>query len=428
MDRPMKAVRELSRKVAEISDATAESAEVLETARRRALQDVGGSRRSRGNGFRSWQVRLAFAVATAAAAAIVLWSGWLAQPSALEYTVDGSRGAIGAWIAAPSEPVSVRFSDGTKIELAAEARARVTRADEDGASVLLERGSLRANVVHQSDATRWSLHVGPFEIVVTGTELAVVWDPTLETLLVTMVEGRVVVTGPLLEGGRSLSAGERLKIDVRMQQITISAGPSAESSPPAVSSDVGSIKPAPSAPSAAPQELRAPAEEPSRKPESTPHPEATNAAAPGWRELAASGKPKEALEAAEREGFGGVLASASPADLLTLADAARYAGDFPKAKASLLAARQRGAKGRSAFLLGKLCADHLGSPGEAVAWLSTYLAEEPGGSLAEQALGRLIELKQRSGDTAGARASAETYLARYPNGAFAPLAKAALGN
>jgi hypothetical protein len=83
----------------------------------------------------------------------------------------------------------------------------------------------------------------------------------------------------------------------------------------------------------------------------------------------------------------------------------------------------RGARGRSAFLLGKLAADHLGASGEAITWFQTYLAEEPSGGLAEQALGRVVELRHRSGDTAGAKKAAETYLARYPSGAYAALAK-----
>ncbi|XYI02301.1 hypothetical protein ACMHYB_22065 [Sorangium sp. So ce1128] len=76
-------------------------------------------------------------------------------------------------------------------------------------------------------------------------------------------------------------------------------------------------------------------------------------------------------------------------------------------------------------MLGKLAADHLGAPGDALTWFQTYLDEEPGGGLAEQALGRLIELRQRRGDAAGARAAAALYLRRYPGGAYASLAQAA---
>jgi hypothetical protein len=144
--------------------------------------------------------------------------------------------------------------------------------------------------------------------------------------------------------------------------------------------------------------------------------------APPWRALASAGKHREAIEAVERTGFATEVARASAADLLVLADAARFAARPALAREALLSLRRRfGATGRSAFLLGKIAADQLGAGGEAATWFETYLREEPGGPLAEQALGRLIELKRR-GDPAGARAAAERYLDRYPDGAYAPLA------
>ncbi len=54
-------------------------------------------------------------------------------------------------------------------------------------------------------------------------------------------------------------------------------------------------------------------------------------------------------------------------------------------------------------------------------WFETYLREEPGGSLAEQALGRVMELRRR-GAPGAARAVAERYLAAYPRGAYSKLA------
>ncbi|MFT3772482.1 MAG: hypothetical protein QM820_44375 [Minicystis sp.] len=72
-------------------------------------------------------------------------------------------------------------------------------------------------------------------------------------------------------------------------------------------------------------------------------------------------------------------------------------------------------------MLGKIAADQQGAAGEAVRWFETYLSEEPGGALAEQALGRILELRKGEGDAA--RAVAERYLARYPNGAHAALAR-----
>jgi len=164
-------------------------------------------------------------------------------------------------------------------------------------------------------------------------------------------------------------------------------------------------------------------------PTSAPLASATSSAAapasaePSWRELAARGKYKDALEAAERQGFEQELERASSGDLLALSDTARFAGRPGRARDALLAMRRRfGAHGRSAFLLGKIAADQQGSSGDAITWFETYLAEEPGGALAEQALGRILELK-KARDPQGARQIAERYLARYPNGAYAALAR-----
>jgi hypothetical protein len=142
---------------------------------------------------------------------------------------------------------------------------------------------------------------------------------------------------------------------------------------------------------------------------------------PSWRDLAARGKYNDALAAAERAGFAQELDRASSPDLAALADAARYAARPALARQALLAQRRRfGARGSSAFLLGKIAADQQGGA-DAVRWFETYLREEPGGALAEQALGRILELQK--GNPATARAAAERYLARYPNGVHAALAR-----
>jgi hypothetical protein len=143
-----------------------------------------------------------------------------------------------------------------------------------------------------------------------------------------------------------------------------------------------------------------------------------DAAVPSWRELSAAGKYNEALAAAERAGFAQEVERASARDLASLADAARYSSRPALAVQALLAQRRRfWARGASAFLLGKIAADQQGAPADAVRWFETYLQEEPSGALAEQALGRILLL--RKGDTT----IAERYLARYPNGAQAPLAR-----
>ena len=77
----------------------------------------------------------------------------------------------------------------------------------------------------------------------------------------------------------------------------------------------------------------------------------------------------------------------------------------------------------AAFHLGQLAFDGRGAYADAEREFATYLALRPRGPLAAEALGRMMEAQQRSGDLAGARISAARYLALYPTGAHARLAK-----
>lgn len=61
---------------------------------------------------------------------------------------------------------------------------------------------------------------------------------------------------------------------------------------------------------------------------------------------------------------------------------------------------------------------------EAATWFAAYLRERPGGGLAREAKGRLMEALHRSGDPAGARRVATEYLATHPDGPHSKLAAA----
>lgn len=337
------------------------------------------------------------------------------------------RGAVGEWVAADrGAPLPMRFSEGTSFTLASGARARVTEITARGATVLLERGDVSATVNHPAADTRWNLQAGPFVVRVTGTKFDASWDPSGETFELAMQEGAVVVLGPLLQAGRELRAGERLRVSVRDGSMelrtasahavgsgTASAGAGASGEPPLLA-----------ATTATPRAEESPSRASAPAPASAP-PAVATLREPTWHELAAAGRYKEALEAAERAGFAQEIERISSRDLAALADAARYAARPALARQALLAQRRRfGVRGASAFVLGKIAVDQQGAAADAVRWFETYLQEEPNGSLAEQALGRILELKRR--DPASARATAERYLARYPNGAHAPLARSLL--
>ncbi|WP_437529065.1 FecR domain-containing protein [Sorangium sp. So ce726] len=414
----MRSRAEVLRDVRAASDAAALPAKNLNAARRRALFTWKTARERRP----ARRVVAAFATVLA-----LLVGGLVLLPRgpSLTYVVGpgAEAGQLGAWIAAEREATPLRFSEGTVVTLASGSRARVTQADAQGASLLLERGTLHARIVHASSSTRWSIHAGPFEVAVVGTEFDLAWDPGRERLDVALHEGRVVVSGPLLDDGRALVPGERLHVSVSEHRSELSRGVPPET-PPSAAATSATAEPPPPIGGAGPG-AEAPGPAPAAAPPAPEH-RRDAAAEPGWRALAAKRRYREAMAAAQREGFERVLASASAADLLELADAARYSGEFQRAREALLQARRLGAPGRSAFLLGKLAADHLGTPGDAITWFQTYLDEEPGGGLAEQALGRLIELRQRRGDAAGASAAAALYLGRYPGGAYASLAQTAV--
>ena len=81
----------------------------------------------------------------------------------------------------------------------------------------------------------------------------------------------------------------------------------------------------------------------------------------------------------------------------------------------------------AAFHLGRSALDS-GQVSEGVVWLQTSLQERPGGPLAREAMGRLLETLQRSGRREEAHALAEQYLLRFPVGPHAPLARSIVGD
>ena len=421
----------LGKAVSETSDRLADPTSIA-AARRRWLESPQAAPRMAN------RRRTAFVLAAACVLCAALVSSLIRRPSALSFVIGSppTRGAVGEWIAAGSDgPSVVRFSEGTSLTLAPSAKLRITEATAHGAGVLLEQGSVEASVVHTGADTRWALRAGPFDVRVTGTRFEAAWDPIGETFEITMREGAVVVRGPVLSSERALVAGEHLRISVRdgvLALHTSQPNAPANGAPPAGSAALAEPSGAASAPpvlSAAPaiaSAITIPAPPSSAPP--APGLDATAKAAdpgPSWRELANAGKYKEAFEATERVGFVQEIERASSADLSTLTDIARFAGRPALAREALLAQRRRfGARGRSAFLIGKTAADQQGNAAEGVRWFEIYLSEEPGGALAEQALGRIMELTKK--DSAAARSAAERTLARYPSGSYAGLARSIL--
>lgn len=322
------------------------------------------------------------------------------RPAQLEYRVSGPVVADGPWLGvAPSGGiVAMRFSDGTEVDLGPGSKGRVAEVTAGGARVVLGAGALQARVVHRP-AARWTVAAGPYTIEVTGTAFDVGWSTAGEELELSLHDGSVIVRGPSLPDGLRVAAGQRLVARARTGEAQLSS----------------LLAPQPHADSPALGSAGRDAEEPSPV-HPAPRP------LPTWSEMLADGNFRGVLDAAETRGTEVSLSRGSLADVVALADAARYLHDRALAKRGLLAERSRfagSAEARgAAFVLGRM-ADDGGSRDEAIRWYDTYLTESPGGPFVAEALGRKLVASAESGDAVGARAVAREYLRRFPHGAHA---------
>lgn len=359
--------------------------------------------------------RLAFAgIAMAATLAVVVG---LRGPSATTFRVAEQGGQVGKVLDAPrSQPLAVVFSEGTRVSLGAGSRGRVRELKPNGARIDLERGSVAADVVHRADAD-WTFTAGPFEVYVLGTELDVSWEPGTGQFQLKVARGAVRVRGPVIQGGQEVRAGQVCHVDLQRKvmelgQESLDGGQNPGGQPAALA-----------VPSAEPQQATLPGGT-TQAPTASPA-GAVEVAKPSWLLLAQVGKPRDAVAAADRAGLASIYGSASAESLLELARAARLAGRPDVERAALLACRRRApgqaAAAQAAYLLGRASA-----PAEAATWFAAYLHDQPRGLLAREASGRLLESHVAAGNHVGAEKAAAQYLAVYPRGPHAAMARQVL--
>jgi hypothetical protein len=378
--------------------------EGLRSARARFLLSAKGqSVRPRVRRFRAAWAAVALAASVALAVAGI--ARYRANaPIGFDTGSDHAAGQVGALLASPeAETLPLVFSDGTSVSMGAATRARVTQTTARGATVELEEGSLSVAVVHRPLA-HWHVTAGPFTVLVTGTKFDVRWNKAVSALAVDLHEGSVTVLGPSLgPAGRRVLPGESLRVSIDAERGATSetGAHSADGAPAVGSRDEGAATGATT----------------------------TGGAHGAWRQLALGGRYADALAAAEAEGFEAVCRRASASDLLLLGDAARFAGSSKRALQAheLVRARAPGTHeaAMSAFTLGRIAYDRR-SYRDAARWFRSYLSEEPSGSVAREAAGRLLEAERAAGDEGAAREAASAYLAKYPAGPHAGLARTIL--
>ncbi|MBI5526753.1 MAG: FecR domain-containing protein [Deltaproteobacteria bacterium] len=380
------------------------------------------------------------AVALVAAVAAIAIARLKPAPMAYSIGSESNSRAQARWFSNDAvSPLLAAFGDGSRVTFAAGARGRVIQSTTRDVHLLLEQGSLDADIKSAGNV-KWEIDAGPFSVRVTGTAFNMRWDPVSAVLHVGVSRGTVVVFGIAGHAqGLTLSQGQLLRAAGAVVRITplVSADVATgndlrerdEKTPdfstrrtpkdgesPEVAAAAAQRKPKPAAPAGATQKTAAIEAAP------TPPPKP-------WVALYKQGKYAEAIKDASAEGFETLVGTVGVEDLWVLAESARYSRDAERSRIALNAIRLRfpesGEAKTAAFLLGRVTMESDGRPDEAARWFKVYRTELPGGPLDEEAAGRLIDALVKAQKTAEARAAAREYLNRYPNGIFAELARSA---
>jgi hypothetical protein len=369
-------------------------------------------------------------LAAAAAAVALLALRWNQTPPSLGFRIVDEAGVP---LSAPdlASAGRIEFSDGSRVTVAADARASVTAIDARGARVRLEHGRLSAHFARHPKAS-WSVAAGPYQVLVTGTAFDMRWTPDERALDLWVRHGSVLVKGPNTGQGLAVGAGQHLLASAATGQIVLDAMTPAP--PPAL--PVANPARTPAADHLAPTPLP-PSELPPASPRESSHGlrpalaprSGAPSPSPAWPQALARGDFQRILDQAAQRGIDNVLSGATSADLAALADAARYRRKNDLAQRTLLAQRQRFPQtlaGRdAAFFLGTLDESHPGreSRTSALEWYGHYLEESPKGSYRGQALGRRLVLLESLHDRTAAREAATSYLAQFPTGPYASKAR-----
>lgn len=326
----------------------------------------------------------------AVAAAMVIWVGLSRGDAGPLRLADGQ--AIAAIQAPPSGAV-MAMSDGSRVTLSGGARFEPLLSTATSFVAMLQNG--RADFeVRPGGPRRWQIECGLATVEVVGTGFSCAREPG--RLRVSVQHGAVLVRGDQVrDRAQRLGAGQSLEI----------VDPLLPPPPPTA------------APAARPGPTAAPEPE-----ETPPAVVAPPPARVSWRELAQSGRQRDAFAALGPRGLMRETRQAGVSDLLLLADVARLSGHPREAVAPLeriLDAYPRDPQSPlAAFALGRLDLDALDAPAQAARALDRALALGLPQSLREDARARLVEAHARSGDAAAARAAAAAYRREFPDGRY----------
>ncbi|MEM6731018.1 MAG: FecR domain-containing protein [Myxococcota bacterium] len=336
---------------------------------------------------------LTLSAATVAAALFMVFGRGEAET--VRFEIDGVPASIGDRVAASELERTLLFSDGSAVRTKPDSELYVRATSERGATVVVERGQIDV-AVPDGDERQWQVEVGQYRLKFAAARFEVAWAPVTEQFEIELREGSVRVRGPDLPP-RTLNAGETL-----VHPTPVAQGPEKNRSreAPATESDA--------------------AEAPSTSRTRT-QPERSS-----WLTFEARGDYAASYAAAERLGIESLRKRLPATQLLRLGDVARFSKHDVEARSLYQAVRERFAgsdeAAQAVFNLG------LTTRGiESERFFELYLEQVPSGSLAKEALGRLLEARWAAGDREGAARLGRRYLAKYPDGPLSELAERTVG-
>ena len=347
----------------------------------------------------------------------------------------------------PEERASIDFHNGSVVTLEENTAVAVVKSSTKEVRFDMAGGDLFVDV-EGKESGQWVVVLGPFRVSVLGTRFFVSWRETSKILDVRVERGAVLVEGTTLgdrgivvTGGNHFRANGETGFFVMNDMTSRYYDPSSPSlllentarrergspEPPPLSDTQTTLVPSVNtAHTAAPRSGRsAPGHKiPQTTPVSKSAPTSVTARdadpQPDWRGLLERGDDTAIITAAARFGAGTLVETASLAELWRLMNAARRMERYPLTETLLLAVRQRfpGASKASlaAFVLGKINYYGKGDADAAAGWFRVYVDENPDGPLAEEALGRLIQILDERGKRAEASKLARAYIDKYPTG------------
>jgi hypothetical protein len=365
--------------------------------------------------FRTRRLQLWTALAFAVVVIPVAWRiAMRPERQALRYFVSGevaidARGVLSAQRGA----AQLTFTDGSRLDMRARAQLSIAALKPKGSDIRLVDGIIDVDVKHQS-GTAWTFDAGPYVILVKGTSFALGWDAARAHLALRMRSGSVAVVGPGGAGPFTVVATESIFLD--------GAGKSLGSAP----ADDTPVAPTPPGAAASTAPLSHVGDTTSAVRRFVGRKDRAAFVHGDWASLLAHGRFEAIVEQAKKSGIDACLTVETEQNLAALADAARYTQRFELARRSLLSLRARfpstDRARDAAFFLARLSETTGPNAREALSWYDRYLGDTAGGSYAEEALGREMDLLHRNDRSAAARSVAGRYLKAYPHGIYAKAA------